>query len=673
MNRIKGFALGLGVATLIVVGLACGAAKTPAGSDELDTVDGQMEIAQALQAAEGSKVTVSGHLITDSDGKTRLCSVLAESLPPQCGGDWIHLLGFDASSVPNSKTPQRPSDIQTTRWTDSYITVTGINGRRGLAEARLSYEPATDSTDVPVPSPASQARETIACFPTGLVARVGASVGDSWTLAGSIRLQGKTPNDPRELRDGGQSSVTFTLTGLDDGGRNWLMDEASGKRARIENSEASVHITTVYRDDEGNALEATDQDEEWATFVFHGSGQALLTPDWDCHRNAWMTGGIPSSRDITRESSVGEIDLPTRSIVLFIETTAWDAPDADDEWATKWVYGYDKVTGRLVLTEWNQSGTLDGQPFTVDMVRELVPALNLSGISVAPPAPGPAVTGMIAPDLRLTFNGVEYTGVEILSAASPTGPVMCCGTPINMDDMDVVGTGTNHNPDGDASIEVYRTKAGATTDVYTFHPSRTVEASAEPGGTDTGPATWTRWTAHVAPPAPAAVPEATVPMDLGDVKLPEDADSIVSLFSRLPRKLAGRERTPRLDEVGPSRFTAASGQLPDDGCSSVRLQAEDLSSGEFFPADWTADRFVASWGLGADGNVQDHGRDGDLFWVRSSTICRSAPSPRAIQSAPVTTELSSVESDLGEGPAAAGCSRSWPEPLKTWPSWQQPS
>ncbi len=357
--------------------------------------------------------------------------------------------------------------------------------------------PAADSTDLPVPSPSLRGREAIPCFPKGLVARVGASVGDSWTLAGSIRLQGKTPDDPRELRDGGQSSVTFTLTGLDDGGRNWLVDEASGKRAHIENSETSVHITTVYRDDEGNTLEATDYDEEWGTIIISGvERQPLLTPDWDCHRNAWLTGGIPSSGYYTRESSVGEIDLPTRSIVLFIETVASDVPDAaGDEVAAKSVYGYDKVTGRLVLTERHQSGTFEGQPYTLDIVREWVPALNLSGISVAPPAPAPAVTGMIVPDLRLTFEGVEYTGVEVLSAASPTGPIMCCGTPINMDDMEVIGTGTDHNPDGDASVEVYRPKAGATTDVYTFHPAQTAEVSGERGGTATGPATWTRWTA----------------------------------------------------------------------------------------------------------------------------------------------------------------------------------
>ena len=276
MNKIRGTTTAVGIAALIVIALACGNTAGPTSpNDEAPPTAGgttptdssppsATQIGQALEAAEGSEVTVSGHLIADKDGNTRLCSVLAESLPPQCGGDVIHLLGFDASSVPNSKTPPGPSDIETTRWTDSYITVTGIKGGRGLADVKL-------------------------------------------------------------------------------------------------------------------------------------------------------------------------------------------------------------------LTE---------APTTPGM------------------KPGPAGMGMIAPNLRLTFEGVEYTGVEVLSAASPTGPVICCGTPINMDDMEVVGIGTNHDPDGDASVEVYRPKAGATTHVYTFHPAQTVQVSREPGGTDTGPATWLRWTADVAPPAP---------------------------------------------------------------------------------------------------------------------------------------------------------------------------
>ena len=82
--------------------------------------------------------------------------------------------------------------------------------------------------------------------------------------------------------------------------------------------------------------------------------------------------------------------------------------------------------------------------------------------------PVPAISSGI---LRLTFDGVEYAVVGWPAA-------------INMDDMEVVGTGTR-NTDGDASVEVYRPKAGATTDVYTKESS----------GTDTWPATWFRWIA----------------------------------------------------------------------------------------------------------------------------------------------------------------------------------
>ena len=108
--------------------------------------------------------------------------------------------------------------------------------------------------------------------------------------------------------------------------------------------------------------------------------------------------------------------------------------------------------------------------------------------------PIPAISSGI---LRLTFDGVEY------------GPIVL-GIPINMNDMEVVGTGTRNNPDGDASVsvEVYRPKAGATTDVYIFHPATTVE-DREPGGPPPAPAqpaTWTRWTADIAPPAPVANP-----------------------------------------------------------------------------------------------------------------------------------------------------------------------
>ena len=115
--------------------------------------------------------------------------------------------------------------------------------------------------------------------------------------------------------------------------------------------------------------------------------------------------------------------------------------------------------------------------------------------------PGAAVTGMIAPHLRLTFERLEYNGIEILGSASPNGPIVCCGTPINLDDMEVVGTATWHHFDGDETVQVYRPKVGGTTDVYTFHPAETLDVEGEADETDTTSATWTRWTTSSPEPA----------------------------------------------------------------------------------------------------------------------------------------------------------------------------
>ncbi len=124
----------------ILLVLTISAACRVDDSDELSAVDRQTEIGQVLKVAEGSKVTVSGYLVADRDGNTRLCSGLLESSPPQCGGDRIDLLEFDPKSVPNTSVSQSSNEIRTAMWTNSEITVAGIKGGGGLTEVRLSNE-----------------------------------------------------------------------------------------------------------------------------------------------------------------------------------------------------------------------------------------------------------------------------------------------------------------------------------------------------------------------------------------------------------------------------------------------------------------------------------------------------------------------------------------------------
>ena len=418
MGSMKGLAAILGVAVLMVVVAAC-------GSNELDTGEGPTEIGQALEAAEGSEVTVSGYLVVDRDGNTRLCFGLLESSPPQCGGDRIDLLGFDASSVPNSKTPQSPSEIQTARWTDSYNTVTGVKGVGGLAEVRLSTEAPTAQQEPSAPA-----------------------VGSPPIISGGAPLVGFIFEGVKYSHSGYHEVAPGESTAFVIGGIDVNVDDLAVVGTTFGRCAGCLKDgLQVYRLRIGDAN---------AVYTFT-PGQKTVNPE----DGLILTFAASWTRCTPRESSR--------------DSAAASTP--------------------IQLAE-------PVSPVTSPSVEEVTRVESSVVNTVAPPAraaePVPAVMGMMAPDLRLTVLGVEYTGVEILGAASTNGPIVCCGTPINMDDMEVVGTGIQHNPDSDATVQVYRPKADGTTDMYTFHGSQTfskVEGAPPEDETDTTPATWTRWAA----------------------------------------------------------------------------------------------------------------------------------------------------------------------------------
>ena len=124
---------------LVMLAVACG--SDDSGGTKAGDGAELTEIGQALNATNGSEVTVGGFLIVDTDGNSRLCSVLLESFPPQCGGDRIDLPGFEVSSVPNTKSVQfSEGGIRTVIWSDGPISVKGIREADGLREARPSSE-----------------------------------------------------------------------------------------------------------------------------------------------------------------------------------------------------------------------------------------------------------------------------------------------------------------------------------------------------------------------------------------------------------------------------------------------------------------------------------------------------------------------------------------------------
>jgi hypothetical protein len=76
------------------------------GEPVLVIVDGEptgpgMSVTDALDhRATDDLVTVSGALFANADGTVVLCSAIAESFPPQCGGDRIRVDGLDLDDVP---------------------------------------------------------------------------------------------------------------------------------------------------------------------------------------------------------------------------------------------------------------------------------------------------------------------------------------------------------------------------------------------------------------------------------------------------------------------------------------------------------------------------------------------------------------------------------------------
>jgi hypothetical protein len=96
------------------------ASTAPGDAPVLVIVDGApgdgpgLTVAQALtHGPTDDLVTVSGALFVDADGTVRLCDAIAESFPPQCGGDRIVVEGLDLDEIDDL---QEESDV---RWAES--------------------------------------------------------------------------------------------------------------------------------------------------------------------------------------------------------------------------------------------------------------------------------------------------------------------------------------------------------------------------------------------------------------------------------------------------------------------------------------------------------------------------------------------------------------------------
>jgi hypothetical protein len=86
---------------------------------------GPLSVDEALTSTSGSTVTVFGALFASPGQPLRLCSAIAESYPPQCGGASLAVQGLDLGTVPHL---QIAGDVS---WAESAV-LTGIVDNRVL-------------------------------------------------------------------------------------------------------------------------------------------------------------------------------------------------------------------------------------------------------------------------------------------------------------------------------------------------------------------------------------------------------------------------------------------------------------------------------------------------------------------------------------------------------------
>jgi hypothetical protein len=81
-------------------------------------VDGGLTVAAALETDATGTLAVQGFIV-ETAGEARLCDVLLESYPPQCGDASVLLDGLDQVD------PESLSSEGNVRWTDTVVTIYG--------------------------------------------------------------------------------------------------------------------------------------------------------------------------------------------------------------------------------------------------------------------------------------------------------------------------------------------------------------------------------------------------------------------------------------------------------------------------------------------------------------------------------------------------------------------
>ncbi|MCC6223186.1 MAG: hypothetical protein IT201_06800 [Thermoleophilia bacterium] len=121
------FTTALLAATLALVacgGSGDGGSGDGGGNDGGGSPGEALSIEEALASTAEGPLLVSGLIVAPEGEAVRLCSALAESYPPQCGGASLVVEGLDLETVPGLTRTTEP-DLAQVAWTDTPVAVTG--------------------------------------------------------------------------------------------------------------------------------------------------------------------------------------------------------------------------------------------------------------------------------------------------------------------------------------------------------------------------------------------------------------------------------------------------------------------------------------------------------------------------------------------------------------------
>lgn len=117
----------IALAALVVsalVGAGCGSADEGPGVSSDVGEEAPLTVQEATTITQAEHLTVVGSLLVQADG-VRLCSDLAESYPPQCGGDSLRVEGLDTDAIVGLSRTDATDGPDRTAWSEFPVTLSG--------------------------------------------------------------------------------------------------------------------------------------------------------------------------------------------------------------------------------------------------------------------------------------------------------------------------------------------------------------------------------------------------------------------------------------------------------------------------------------------------------------------------------------------------------------------